>query len=129
MEKKFFMIIDDDEDDRFFFKEALTEMHSSTVCMEASDGAQGLALLRKAAQLPDFIFLDMNMPRMDGRQCLKEIKNDAKLKNITAIMYSTSFSEQSIIEFQELGASTYLTKPSDINNLPAQILEAINRTK
>jgi CheY-like chemotaxis protein len=55
---------------------------------------------------------------------LKELKNDAKLKNIMVIMYSTSFSEQSINEFHQLGAYSYLQKPRDLNTLPNQILEA-----
>lgn len=128
MDKKIFMIIDDDEDDRYFFKEALTEMLSSTLCLEANDGVEALELLRKAEHLPDFIFLDMNMPRMDGRECLKELKKDVKLNNIMVIMYSTSFSEQSINEFYQLGAASYLKKPTDMNKLPEQILAAIDKS-
>lgn len=127
MEKSIFMIIDDDEDDRFFFKEALTQMHPSVLCLEATDGADAIAVLHKTEILPDFIFLDMNMPRMDGRECLKELKNDALLRKIKVVMYSTFFSEQSIAEFLDLGASTYLKKPTDLNNLFGQISEAVNR--
>jgi len=127
MDKKIFMIIDDDSDDIMFFKEALKEMLPSSVCLEANGGIEALQLLRKSEKLPNFIFLDMNMPRMDGRQCLKELKKDAKLKSIPVIMYSTSFTEESINELHKLGASSYLNKPSDMNKLPAQILEAIRR--
>jgi len=126
MENKIFMITDDDEDDRFFFKEALTNMRCSLVCLEARDGAEALELLQKAEQLPDYIFLDMNMPRMDGRECLKELKKEAKFNTIKVIMYSTTFSEQSITDFYQLGAATYLKKPTDINKLPEQIREAVN---
>ncbi len=121
------MIIDDDRDDRFFFREALTGMLSSPLCLEAIDGEDGLSQLRKAKQLPDFIFLDVNMPRMDGRECLKELKNDPNLRNIPVIMYSTSFSKESIEEFRAIGSSYYLNKPTDMNKLPEQILVAINR--
>ncbi len=120
-----FMIIDDDPDDRMFLKRGLKKALTSSVCFEAGDGIEALQFLSNAKQLPDFIFLDMNMPRMDGRECLKELKNDAKLKNIMVIMYSTSFSERSIAEFLKLGASSYLNKPTDMNKLPEQILEAL----
>lgn len=125
MEKKTFMIIDDDEDDRFFFNEALTNILSSTICLEANNGEEALKLLRKYELLPHFIFLDVNMPRMDGHECLKHLKEDEKLKHIPVIMYSTSFSEESINEFHKLGALGFLNKPTDINKLPAQIIEAI----
>ncbi len=119
------MIVDDDEDDRFFFKEVITKMFHLAVCIEAYDGADALSLLQKAEQLPNYIFLDINMPRLNGRECLKQLKKDASLKYIPVIMFSTSFSEKSIHEFHMLGASGYLIKPTDINKLPAQIMEAI----
>lgn len=125
MEKTNFMIIDDDADDRFFFKEVITKMLNSVVCLEANDGADALNQLGKAEQLPHFIFLDVNMPRVDGRKCLKQLKSDGKLKSIPVIMYSTSFSEESSNEFLKLGASSCLNKPTDMNKLPAQIMEAI----
>ena len=127
MNEKIFMIIDDDADDRMFFKEALKEMLPSSVCLEANGGIAALEVLHNAEQLPDFIFLDINMPRMGGRECLKELKKNAKLKSIPVIMYSTSFTEESINEFYKLGASSYLNKPTDMNKLPEQILEAIRR--
>ena len=125
MEEKIFMIIDDDKDDRFFFKEALTKMLSSAKCMEASGGIEALALLRKVEQLPHFIFLDLNMPRMNGHECLKQLKRDDKLKDIPVIIYSTSFSEESMHELYKLGASRFLNKPTDMNKLPTQIYEAV----
>lgn len=125
MENKKFMIIDDDEDDRFFFKKVITKMSDSSVCVEANGCADALSQLRNTEQLPHFIFLDVNMPCLDGRDCLKQLKADEKLKHIPVIMYSTSFSEESINEFRRLGASAYLNKPTNMNKLPAQIIEAI----
>lgn len=127
MERKNFMIIDDDTDDRFFFKEALKKMLSSIEFLEANGGIEALELLRKTEQLPHFIFLDVNMSPMDGYECLKQLKSDDKLKYIPVVMYSTSFSEESIIELYKLGASSYLNKPTNMNDLPAQIHEAILR--
>jgi CheY-like chemotaxis protein len=126
MEKKIFMIIDDDEDDRFFFKEAVVKkMINSPLYIEANDGEDALRKLLKVKQLPDFIFLDINMPCMDGRECLIQLKQDDKLKHIPVIMYSTSFSEKTINEFHKLGASNCMIKPTDLNKLPAQISEVI----
>ena len=125
MENKYFMIIDDDEDDRYFFKDVIKNLHSSIECLEANGCEEGIELLRTATKLPHFIFLDINMPRLDGRECLKRLKNDISLKHIPVIMYSTSFSKETIKEFQTLGASNYLHKPTDLNNLPKQIREVI----
>ncbi|MEO6348396.1 MAG: response regulator [Aquaticitalea sp.] len=125
MENTNFMIIDDDADDRFFFKKVVSKMNGSKECMEANGCEEAMELLRTTEQLPHFIFLDINMPRHDGRECLKQLKSDVKHKHIPVIMYSTSFSEESINEFYKLGASTYLQKPTDMNKLPDQITEAI----
>jgi CheY-like chemotaxis protein len=128
MVNKVFMIIDDDEDDRFFFKEALADLRNSPRCLEAINGEDALNQLRKIDSVPDFIFLDVNMPRMAGRECLIEIKRDAKLKNCVVVMYSTSFSEETIKEFVNFGASTCLQKPTDINKLHEQILDVVNKS-
>ncbi|TXD85226.1 response regulator [Subsaximicrobium wynnwilliamsii] len=125
MDHNYFMIIDDDEDDRFFFKDALTKMPSAVKFIEANGGQEALELLRTGEHMPHYIFLDINMPRIDGRECLKLLKSDAKLKHIPVIMYSTSFSQESITEFHKLGASTCLKKPTDVTKLPAQIIEVI----
>lgn len=125
MKKKVIMIIDDDADDIMFFKEALEKMQPSYKSMEANCSIKALQFLRKSKQLPDYIFLDINMPIMDGRDCLNELKKDATLCNIPVIMYSTFFTEKNRKDFQALGASGYLTKPTDTNRLPSQIFEAI----
>ncbi|RXJ44420.1 response regulator [Gelidibacter gilvus] len=125
MDTTYFMIIDDDADDRFFFKEGLTKILGSIACIEAEGCEEGIEILRTAVQLPHYIFLDINMPRLDGRDCLKQLKKDASLKHIPVIMYSTYFSKETIKEFRTLGASSYLNKPTDISKLSAQILEVV----
>ena len=129
MVQTIFMIIDDDEDDKFFFKEATEGMLNCLKCLFASDGADALSQLRKLEQLPNFIFLDVNMPRMDGKECLKELKKDAILKDIPVIMYSTTFTKESIAEFQTLGSAHYLLKPTNMIKLPEQILIAIKNAR
>ena len=74
--QKILMIVDDDTDDRFFFRSAIRKNNPSYECIEAENGDDALKQLRKAKYLPDFIFLDLNMPKMDGRECLEELKKD-----------------------------------------------------
>lgn len=125
MVQKKVMIIDDDEDDRFFLKSALRKIFAIADCIEAKTGQEAFELLSKASELPSYIFLDINMPCMNGRDCLKKLKSDERFKNISVIMYSTSFTERTIKEFRELGASNHIQKPSDLKKLPEQILEVI----
>ncbi|MEO7175367.1 MAG: response regulator [Saprospiraceae bacterium] len=124
--RKILMIVDDDKDDRGFFCSAIRKNNPSYEIVEAENGADALKQLRKAKQLPDFIFLDLNMPKMGGRECLKELKNDEKLKNIPVIIYSTSEYKVDIKVSKELGADYFLTKLSDIYPLPEELIKAMN---
>ncbi|MEO8151065.1 MAG: response regulator [Bacteroidia bacterium] len=122
-EQKIFMIVDDDSDDREFFCEAVKEIDSSAECLIAVDGEDALKQLRSGIkQLPDFIFLDLNMPRMDGKTCLAELKKDEQLKNIPVIIFSTSSHQHDIDETHELGAAYFLPKPSDPRKLKNEIV-------
>ncbi|MEO8760502.1 MAG: response regulator [Bacteroidia bacterium] len=125
MALKTIMIIDDDEDDRFFFCSAVKEINPAYICQEAKNGKEALEILRDTVKLPDFIFLDINMPVMGGKECLAELKMDDKLKHIPVIMYTTS-SFQTDIEFtRQLGAADYFIKSFDISKLPAGIVKAM----
>ena len=87
-----FLLVDDDVDDTSLFKEVLEEVTPSVVFNSAEDGSQALHYLKKETSiLPDVIFLDLNMPRMGGKECLKEIKSDEKLHSIPVIMYNHIF--------------------------------------
>ena len=79
-------------------------------------------LNEKDARLPHLLFLDLNMPLKDGHQCLKEIRSDEKLKNISVAIYSTSNNQKDVEETFLKGANIYITKPSDYNTLK-QVLE------
>lgn len=127
LEKKNLMIVDDDIDDRFFFRSAILKYNPSYEIMEAENGDDALKKLRKTEALPDFIFLDLNMPKMDGRECLKELKKDDILKKIPVIIYSTS---ENIIDKEitkKLGADYFLTKLSHIYSLPEELIKAMNQ--
>lgn len=128
-EKKLLMIVDDDKDDRFFFRSAIRKNNPSFECVEAENGVEALQQLRTTEQLPDFIFLDLNMPKMDGRECLKELKKDETLKNIPVIIYSTSEYKLDKEVTKELGADFFLTKLSDIYPLPEELVKAMNKVE
>ena len=126
-ENKILMIIDDDKDDRFFFRSAIHKYNPTYTCLEAEDGVDALQQLRSADQLPDFIFLDLNMPKMDGRECLKELKKDKALKKIPVIIYSTSDYKLDKKVTKEMGANYFLTKLSDIYPLPEELIKAMKK--
>ncbi len=109
-------LTDDDPDDRFLFEEALLLADKSVRYIFAFDGVDAIEQLQSTEMLlPDLIFLDVNMPRMNGIDCLKMIKSTEKLKSIPVIMYSTSsFYHNECIEH---GASHYLEKPNDFSQL------------
>ena len=122
---KILMIVDDDRDDRFFFIHAVRKIDPAFICLVAQNGAEALKQLRDITQLPDYIFLDINMPVMGGKACLIELKEDNRLKDIPVIMWSTSMNEKEIDELHTLGAAHYLTKPHDTKKLPADIKKAL----
>lgn len=126
-EKKLLMIVDDDKDDRFFFRSAIRKNNPSFECLEAENGNDALQQLRTAEALPDFIFLDLNMPKMDGRECLIELKKDKTLKNIPVIIYSTSEYKLDKEVTKELGADFFLTKLSDIYPLPEELVKTMSK--
>lgn len=120
------MLADDDEDDRLFFKEAFDEVkvdHSITTFV---DGVQLMNhLMQPENPLPDIIFLDLNMPRKSGVECLKEIRADKRLKDITVAIYSTSSSEQDIEDTFVSGANVYIRKPNDFTMLKKVLSDVV----
>ncbi len=123
------MIVDDDDDDRFLFKLAVQQMRPYYEYCQAHSGNQALQYLRRAQKLPEFIFLDINMPLMSGVECLKELKTDERLKRIPVIMYTTSNYGKDIQACLNLGAVYYLHKPSNVSRLAEEIHIAIRRAK
>lgn len=121
-------LIDDDVDDQEIFSMALEYLNMPVTCVTASDCGEALNKLRNDKSfLPDYIFLDLNMPKMNGKQCLREIKKQAHLKHIPVIMYSTSLTHNDIVETKDIGASTYIIKPSNISEL-ASVLKLFFNT-
>lgn len=120
------LLADDDMDDCSFFKEALEALPLSTHLKMVHDGDQLMEhLTGSSVQLPDVVFLDINMPRKNGMECLTEIKRNVNLKNLPVIMFSTSNSLDKINLFFRSGASVYIHKPSDFSQLKEILSHAL----
>src|SRR5688572_19543239 len=113
-----FLIVDDDPDDRMLFIEAVGEVDKTIECKIARNGEQALKLLRNNEYpLPDFIFLDIRMPRLNGKKCLFEIKKDERLKNIPVIIYTTSKAVEESQELRAMGAFHFISKPRNADEI------------
>ena len=120
------LLADDDTDDCKFFKEALKKLPIPTHLTIVNDGEQLMTyLFKKSDYLPDAIFLDINMPRKNGLECLCEIKKNKALKNLPVVMFSTSNSQDKINMLFKTGADVYVRKPSDFSQLVQIIHHAL----
>lgn len=115
------LIVDDDNDDREMFKEAASEINFDINCIEAVNGHDALQLLKKEEAFPDYIFLDLNMPRMNGRQFLEQFKKNEKFSSIPVIIYTTAKLMEDREEAKELGAVHFISKPSSISALKKEL--------
>lgn len=120
------LLADDDEGDRLLFTEAFSELKIKTIVHTVNNGVELMEWLNnKDIHLPHFIFLDLNMPRKNGLQCLKEIRSNEKLKDISIAIYSTSDNEKDMEETFLNGANVYITKPNDFNQLKQVLKNAV----
>ncbi len=110
------MLIDDDPDDQLFFRDALQLIRPDFQCEAVSSCREAFRQLEQPP-LPDFIFMDLNMPVMNGFDCLAFLKNQEQFKNITVVIFTTSKNTQDISKTRQLGARWYLTKPDDFKVL------------
>jgi two-component system response regulator len=128
-----FLIAEDDPDDRFLIKEAFQESLLSNSIYFVEDGVELLDYLRHQGKFAnpsdspaaDLILLDLNMPRMDGREALAEIKSDPRLRYIPVVVLTTSKAEEDIMRSYDIGAASYITKPVTFDGL----VEAIKQLK
>jgi CheY-like chemotaxis protein len=105
------LLIDDDTEDQEIFLDAVKEVDPGVHCVFANDAEEALKQLNEEILLrPDMLFIDLNMPKINGKQLLKEIKKSEHLKGIPVIMYSTFFGPKDIEEITSLGAVHYMIK-------------------
>jgi len=123
------LLADDDEADRLLFSETLDELEIKPILHTVNNGVELMAYLnKKNVQLPHIVFLDLNMPRKNGLECLKEIRNNDKLKSISIAIYSTSVNENDMDETFRYGANVYISKPNNINMLRQLFFKAVAAT-
>jgi len=122
------LLADDDEADRLLFREAFDELNVGTSVETVNDGDELMHLMQstEADSLPHILFLDINMPRKNGLECLKEIRADKKYKEVSVAIYSTSSSENDMQETFLNGANVYIHKPNDFQKLKKVLEKAIN---
>jgi len=128
MEKEYIHIIlaDDDEDDRLFFTDAFDELKINTKVSTFNDGVELMNYLNQPdAALPNVLFLDLNMPKKNGIECLHEIKQNEKFNDIAIAIFSTSSSEEHIEETFVSGANIYIKKPSDFTTLKKVLSDVV----
>ena len=120
------LLADDDADDCHFFKEALVGLSLTTDLITVPDGEHLMQLLlNEQYELPDVLFLDLNMPRKNVFECLSEIKLNDKLNKLSVVVFSTSFEEEVINQLYQNGAQYFIRKPSEFSQFKKIIHQII----
>lgn len=119
------LYVDDDGDDREFFREAVHSIDKSIVCFTACNGLAALSFLESEKNLPDVVFLDINMPLMNGTTCLAEIKSNKKTAHIPVIMFTTSTNPIEVAQCKKHGAKAYINKPVSYHHLTETLMTVI----
>ncbi len=128
------LMADDDEDDRMFAMDALNEARLANKVDFVEDGEELMEYLHRRGKyskmkenpLPGLILLDLNMPRKDGREALKEIKADPQLRRIPIVVLTTSKAQEDIFRTYDLGVSSFITKPVSFEGL-VDIMKALGK--
>jgi CheY-like chemotaxis protein len=128
------LLADDDEDDRLMTRDALREARLHNDLRTVVDGVELLEYLRHegayaapgSAPAPGIVLLDLNMPRMDGREALREIKRDPMLRTLPVVVLTTSKAEEDIIRTYELGVNSFISKPVTFLGL-VEVMKAFSR--
>src|SRR3954462_6671570 len=114
------LLVDDDTDDQLFFMEVVEELNPQVVCEVADNGLVGLEIL-KQGNLPQIIFLDLNMPYMNGFDFLHHFQQEEAWKNIPVVIFTTSSQQRDVDRSMKLGARAFLTKPNSVQELKTSL--------
>lgn len=119
-------LVDDDQEDRMLFRESLDEIEIPVQVHEFDNGVTLIdTLLNPNHALPDAIYLDMNMPLMNGEECIDDIRSENIFSQIPIIIYSTYVDEQMLNRLQKKGANWYLIKPDSFEKLKKLLLKSL----
>jgi CheY-like chemotaxis protein len=124
------LLVDDDPGDVLMIEEALEQLDSARTVHVVNDGEEALAFLRRKGRFtdaprPDVVLLDLNMPRMDGRQVLADVKSDETLRTIPIVVFTTSQAPADVMSSYALHANAYVTKPINLDEL-TEIVQRID---
>lgn len=120
-------LVDDDSDEQWIFNTALNAVDPTIELSGAANGQEAIRQLASASAQPDVIFLDLNMPIMNGLECLRQLKSDPGLSSIPTIMYSTTSDPQTISKSREMGAEDFITKPYNFDELVDKLRLILDR--
>ena len=118
-------MIDDDEDDRDIFQLALQQLERKFKCVMVDNCIEALESLKHGSLEPDYIFLDLNMPIVTGRDCLVEIRKLRRFDKTPVLIYTTSSSQKDKEEVMQLGATSFITKPNKISALTSVLKDIL----
>ncbi len=120
------ILADDDEEDSTFFQFALADLYYSITLKVVRNGMELMDLLRSTTSSTfDILFLDLNLPIKSGLECVEEIRQDHNLRNLTVVIFSTSFNIEYVNRLYEKGASYYIQKPGDFSKFKKVIHKAL----
>jgi DNA-binding response OmpR family regulator len=112
------LIIDDDSDDSDLLRDAIQQIAPETNCTMVSSSDEALEGMKsRKIPRPDLIFLDLNMPRINGIECLRQLKEEPEVREVPVAIYTTSKSHDDQVESLKLGASYFVVKPSSFRQL------------
>jgi CheY-like chemotaxis protein len=121
------LIIDDDPDDQEIFVMCARKVNKDIDCVAVDDCVEAIVMLRSDSNYtPDFIFLDVNMPKMNGIDCLKELKRIGRLEKTKIFMYSTTSEEKVLSDSKKFGAHDYVVKPVKTAELKDKLYKIFN---
>lgn len=115
--RKKILLIDDDKDDQLNFCRCVNEIDPSMECLIANNGLEAMLHLRTINPKPELIFLDLNMPLMDGFEYLQKLKEQKIYNHIPVVIFTTSRNEEDMARSEKLGVSRFLIKPADVEVL------------
>jgi len=120
------LLVEDDPGDTLMIREAFTDNKVRNTLSCVTDGVQAMQFLRREGEYanaprPDLILLDLNLPRMDGREVLAEVKQDESLRTIPVVVLTTSAAEEDVLRSYQLHANAYVTKPVDFDRFIAVV--------
>jgi CheY-like chemotaxis protein len=118
---------DDDAEDREIFCDAIQQINPAIKVVLSKDGQEALEILSVQKQVPDFIFLDINMPKVNGIECLTKLKSDDRLKAIPVIIYSTTTDSREIKKLLSLGADEFISKSNSFERLKESLHKVLTK--